>query len=69
MVGRTEEDGKSLDGGERICSRKQKVNERMNEEEREQRNLDEQLHMDYLFQSWITFLVISQVEMISYIAQ
>lgn len=47
----------------------------MNEEEREQQNLHEQLHMElfyfqlYLFQSWKVFLVISQVEMISYIAQ
>lgn len=41
----------------------------MKEEEREQQNLHEQLHMDYLFQSWKLFLVISQVEMISYIAQ
>lgn len=41
----------------------------MNEEEREQQNLHEQLHMGYLFQSWKLLLVISQVEMISYIAQ
>lgn len=65
----TEGDGKSLERGGRICNQKQKENERMNEEEREQQNLDEQLHMDYLFQSWKFFLVISQVEMISYIAQ
>lgn len=45
----TEGDGKSLERGGRTCNQKQKVNERMNEEEREQRNLDEQLHMDYLF--------------------
>lgn len=65
----TEGDGKSFKRGGRICNQKQKVNERMNEEDREQQNLDEQLHMDYLFQSWKFFLVISQVEMISYIAQ
>lgn len=41
----------------------------MNEEQREQQNLHEQLDMDYLCQRWKLLLVINQVEMISYIAQ
>lgn len=56
------EEGKSLE-------RSGKNRKWMKEEEREQRNLHKQLHVDYFFQSWKVFLVISQVEMISYIAQ